>query len=72
MAARMTAGKLTRWQKRMDAAHSGVVSVLDEVMAQAANPKAKHYQDLCDLRTDLRRVQERIELCQQESARIRV
>jgi hypothetical protein len=68
----MTAGKLTRWQKRMEAAQTSLSSVLDEVMAQAANPKAKHYQDLCDLRTDLRRVQERIELCQSEAQRIRV
>ena len=55
----------------MDSAQTTITSVLDEVMAQASNPKAKHYQDLCDLRTDLRRVSERVDLCMQETARIK-
>jgi hypothetical protein len=71
MAPRLTQAKVTRWQKRLEAAHTGIATALDEVNAQASNAKAKHYQDLCDLRHDLRRVQERIELCQAEAGRIR-
>jgi hypothetical protein len=71
MAPRLTPTKVARWVKRIDAANANIASVLDEVMAQAANPKAKHYQDLCDLRTDLRRVTERVELCMTEAARIK-
>lgn len=71
MAPRLTPTKLSRWMKRMDAAQSNISTVLDEVMAQASNPKAKHYQDLCDLRTDLRRVSERVDLCMQDAGRIK-
>lgn len=71
MAPRLTPAKVTRWMKRIDTAQSNISSVLDEVIDQVSNPKAKHYQDLCDLRTDLRRVTERVELCMQETARIK-
>lgn len=71
MAPRITPAKLTRWQKRMDAAKGSIEAVLDEVVESVSNPKAKHYQDLCDLRVDLRRVQERMELCQVDAGRIR-
>ena len=71
MTPRLTQAKIARWSKRIDTAHTNIAGVLDEVMAQAANSKAKHYQDLCDLRTDLRRVQERIDLCMSETSRIR-
>jgi hypothetical protein len=71
MTPRLTQAKVSRWTKRMDTAQSNIATVLDEVVAQAGNAKAKHYQDLCDLRTDLRRVQERVELCMTEAARIK-
>lgn len=71
MAPRMTPTKLSRWIKRMDTAQASLTSVLEEVSAQAANPMAKHYQDLCDLRTDLRRVNERVDQCMREAARIK-
>ena len=71
MAPRLTPTKLTRWKKRLESAQSSIASVLDEVNEQASNPKAKHYQDLCDLRTDLRRVSERVELCLKDHSRIK-
>ena len=68
---RLTPAKVALWTKRLDSAHITLTAVLDEVNLQTGNAKAKHYQDLCDLRTDLRRVNERVELCLQEAGRIR-
>jgi len=71
MAPRLTPTKIARWNKRIDSAQSSLASVLAEVQEQASNPKAKHYQDLCDLRTDLWRVSERVDLCLKETARLK-
>jgi hypothetical protein len=71
MAPRLTPNKVARWTKRLDTVHASVSTMLEEVREQASNPKAKHYQDLCDLRTDLSRVQERLELCQRDTLRVR-
>lgn len=71
MAPRLTQAKVTRWTKRMGTAQTNIASVLDEVNASAANSKGKHYQDLCDLRVDLRRVAERVDQCLKEAGRIR-
>lgn len=71
MAPRLTPAKLGRWKKRIDTARSSIELVLEEVNEQTANSKAKHYQDLCDLRSDLRRVSERVELCLHGATRLK-
>jgi hypothetical protein len=71
MAPRLTQAKLTRWNKKIEAAQHALAGVLDEVNSQTANAKGKHYQDLCDLRVDLRRTTERAELCATGASRIR-
>lgn len=71
MAARLTKSKQSSWMKRLVTARDGLDRTLDEVRACTANPKAKHYQDLCDLRTDLNRTIERISLCMKEAERMK-
>lgn len=71
MAPRLTAGKVKRWQSDIDKAQVILAKVEADVRAQSANPMAKHYQPLADVRSPLSRAMAWAALTDTQIARLR-